>query len=126
MLTSLRTVFSLNVHCYRQCVKLCFPASASARFAASLRSDAALGRTAAAQSVNDLQLCVYNMPAAGTVLRSVCSNDSTQQNIQKRKSRINQTACKIEPLLSLFRSVKCRAVLIALIFMETPINSVFP
>ena len=51
-------------------MKLCFPASASARFAASLRSDAALGRTAAAQSVDDLQLCVYNMPAAGTVLRS--------------------------------------------------------
>ena len=38
---------------------LCFLASASARFAASLRSDAALGRTAATQSVNSLQQHLY-------------------------------------------------------------------
>ena len=69
-------------------MKLCFPASASARFAASLRSDAALGRTAAAQSVNDLQLCVYNMPAAGTGTALSQPVYLAQQNIHKRGAEL--------------------------------------
>ena len=85
-------------------MKLCFPASASARFAASLRSDAALGRTAAAQSVNSLQLRLYNLHAAGTGTALSQSVYLAQQNLVKAGGRINRNARKVEPLLNLLRA----------------------
>ena len=81
-------------------MKLCFPASASARFAASLRSDAALGRTAAAQSVNDLQLCVYNLPAAGTGTALSQLVYLARQNLVKAGGGINRAEREVGPLLT--------------------------
>ena len=82
-------------------MKLCFFASASARFAASLRSDAALGRTAATQtqSVNSLQLHFDYSCSAGTgtaLSQPVCL---AQQNLVKAGSGINRNAREVEPRL---------------------------
>ena len=81
-------------------MKLCFLASASSRFAASLRSDAALGRTAAAQSVNDLQLCVYNLPDAGTGTALSQLVYLARQNLVKAGGGINRAEREVGPLLN--------------------------